>query len=122
MIIANIIITINRTLELINTIFQQRFLCVLVFLAVGGVLKVHTAPVNNALNLQEGGNQVDLIKFLDNGIENSTFITYRAKQFNIETFETPLVDVVDTLTDAVDANCAMIPLWKQVCLDVEHAR
>ena len=65
---------------------------------------------------------MDLIKFLDNGIENSTFITYRAKQFNIETFETPLVDVVDTLTDAVDANCAMIPLWKQVCLDVEHAR
>ena len=62
---------------------------------------------------------MDLIKFVDNGMENSTFTTYRTKQFNIETFETKLVEVVDTLTNAVDTNCAMIPLWKQVCLDDE---
>ena len=28
-----------------------------------------------------------------------------------------MVGVVKTLTDDVDANCAMISVWKQICLD-----
>ena len=118
-IVVNIIIATSQEFELANTIFQQKFMWISLFLALGNIMVVHSAPINNALGPQEGGNQLDLIKFVDNGMENSTFTTYRTKQFNIETFETKLVEVVDTLTNAVDTNCAMIPLWKQVCSDDE---
>ena len=40
-------------------------------------------------------------------------------QFDVETFETRLSDVVDTVSDAMDTNCALIPLWQQVCTDDE---
>ena len=53
MIVVNIIITTHHTLELINTIFQQRFLCVLLFIALGGALKVQTAPIMHSLYKEE---------------------------------------------------------------------
>ena len=56
---------------------------------------------------------------LKNDNENSTFSTYRTTQFNVETFETEMVTVVDTVSNEIDRNCAMIPLWKQVCTDDE---
>ena len=111
-IVVNIIIATSCTLELANTLLHQKFLWVLLFIVLGRAMTVQSATINNAVSLQEGEKQLDLIKFLDNGIKNSTFTTYRTKQFNIETFETKMIDVVDTLSNALDTNCAMIPLWK----------
>ena len=118
-IVVHLIIATSKTIDLANTLMNQKFIWILMFIMVSRAMTVQTASINSEVHVQEGGNKVDLIKFLKNDNENSTFSTYRTTQFNVNTFETEMVTVVDTVSNEIDTNCAMIPLWKQVCTDDE---
>ena len=84
--VVHLIIATSKTIELANTLMHQKFLWILMFIMISRAMTVQTASINSEVRLQEGGNQLDLIKFLKNDNENNTFST----QFNVETFKTVL--------------------------------
>ena len=104
--------TTSNALELANTIINQKFIWILFFLLVSKAMLAQSASIESEIRLHQGETQLDLLTFLENGDLNSTFATYQTLQFNVESFE-----VVENVSYEMDANCALIPLWKQVCTD-----
>ena len=75
------------------------------------------ASFNSAIRLQGGNSQLNLLNSLHKDNGNTTFTTYQAHQFDIETFETKLVNIVDTASSQMSSNCAILNLWDQLCKD-----
>ena len=73
------------------------------------------APTGNSIQLQNRGNQLDLVQHAADSVENTNYSTHMMHQIKMETIETRLEDIIDTASGEVKTNCAMMTLWNETC-------
>ena len=96
----------------------QIVVCILMILLTNCSFTNATLTPNTGIKFNQANHQKGLLPHLIGGGEaNKSFSTYKTDHIAIQMFEIRLENVIDNLFNKLEANCATITLWNNICED-----